>query len=256
MKLFEAMRTLLDEGQQKEAEKILSDYRTLTTDEFLKKHKKFVNYVGERFFIDNRNANISVNIFIFYLTWIKIVEQTDWGGEENPGQIKRFLHSRLKKYGYMNVKLNDNIVKKMLANNQIERGEYIPMLLNCFDKQTLKLGLKTAVFDVGSDEYNIALIPLELFVTMENGIDDGYLRVCDTTIWELFVTGIVGDRIAAMRILMKKLNIPLSEIKTFITSFPIYIEKGMKEEIEKLKAEYEHAGCSAVIKEVENQYDF
>ncbi|MGE6259954.1 hypothetical protein ACQKCU_19090 [Heyndrickxia sporothermodurans] len=117
-------------------EQLLSDYQNLKTHDFNKKQRRFINSTETvEFYIDNQNNHMEVHTLIYYLIMIRYIEITDWSGEKYPGQIKRLLHSRLKQYGYSNIKLNDTAVKRKLQNNQVKRREYIPLLLNCFDNQ-------------------------------------------------------------------------------------------------------------------------
>ncbi|GIN84384.1 hypothetical protein J6TS2_07700 [Heyndrickxia sporothermodurans] len=248
MKLFEAIYPLLNEGHNKEVEQLLSDYQNLETHDFIKKQRKFINSTEtEEFYIDNQNNNLEVHTLIYYLFMIRYIEITDWSGEKYPGQIKRFLHSRLKQYGYSNIKLNDTAVKRKLQNNQVKRGEYIPLLLNCFDNQVRQLGLKIAIFDNGFDEYNIALVPIDMFIKMENEVTD--CEVTDTILWSLHILQISEKRSDAMHLLRKKLDIPLLEIKNFISTLPICVGMGLKRELIKLKLEYEQANCIMLMEE-------
>lgn len=248
MKLFEAIYPLLNEGHKKEVEQLLSDYQKLETHDFIKKQRRFINRTEtEEFYIDNQNNNMEIHTLIYYLFMIRYIETTDWSGEKYPGQIKRFLHSRLKQYGYSNIKLNDKAVKRKLQHNQVKRGEYIPLLLNCYDNQVRQLGLKIAIFDNGFDEYNIALVPMDLFMKLENEVTD--CEVTDTIIWSLHILQISEKRSDAMHLLRKKLGIPLLEVKNFISTLPICVGTGLKRELIELKLEYEQANCIMLLEE-------
>ncbi|MEK4425054.1 DUF6630 family protein [Solibacillus sp. FSL K6-1523] len=246
MKLFEAIYPSLNEGHKKEVEQLLFDYQKLETHEFIKKQRRFINRTEtEEFYIDNNNSNLELHTLIFYLSIIRYVETTDWSGEEYPGQIKRFLHSRLKQYGYSNIKLNDTTIKRKLQHNQVKRGEYIPLLLNCFDNQVRQFGLKIAILEGDFDEYNIALVPMDLFMKMENEVTD--CNVTDTNIWSLHILQIGEKRSNAMHLLRKNLDVPLLEVKNFISTLPICVGIGSKRELIKLKLEYELANCIMLL---------
>ncbi len=254
MTLFEAMFPILDDKQREEGSQILADYKAMDTEAFLMRHKKFAEYPGREFYLDNAGGDLSLDTSLEYLRGIKAVETTDWSGEEYPGQIKKFLHARLKCFGRPDVKLNHSAVKSMLESGLIKRGEYVPLLLNCFDEQIRRsTNLKIAVINDGSDSYHITLIPQELFAAMENGVTDA--RVEDTAIWDLYITQFGESRTAAMSLLRKKLNISLAEIKAAMAKTPIFVGKGMKTPIVELKGEYEKAGCVMLMEKNLNQLD-
>ena len=186
---------------------------------------------------------MTAHLLTMYLAEIKFLVQADWSGEEYPGQIKKFLHLRLKHYGYPDIKLNDKSAKDSLKNNQVNRGEWIPLLMSCFDKQVVPLGLKIVYLSLGDDEYNIALVPQDWFEKVKSQSVDGHFVISDSSVWKIEILEIGNNRTTAMALLKKHFNIPLSEIKAFISVLPIFIGRGSEKETLKLKDEYERAGC-------------
>ena len=257
MKLIEAISPLLNKKQQEELQQIWVDYPTLTNDEFFKKYRKtlFTNWEKEDYnlfredCVKNGELLTKNTLIIMYLTKIKCVKNIDWSGEEQVGEIKRFLHLRLKHYGHSQIVLNDKIPKKKLKSGILKRGEYVPLLMRCFEEQVSAVGLKVVSFDLGCDEYNIALVPKTWFTKMENAVVEGYFEVSDTTIWELSILQIGNNRAAAMSLLKKRFDIPLLEIKDFISNLPIVLGKGSKKEMLKLKMQYEQVGCTMQLME-------
>ena len=257
MKLFEAISPLLNEKQQEELQQIWIDYPTLGIDYFFKKYRKilFNHWEKEDYnlfrkdCIDNGELFTKNTLTIMYLSKIKCVKNVDWSGEEQAGEIKRFLHLRLKHYGYLHMNLNDKIPKKKLKNGELKRGEYVPLLMRCFEEQVAAVGLKVVSLDLGHDEYNIALVPETWFEKMENVEVEGYLEISDTTIWELSILQIGDKRTTIMSLLKKRFDVPLSEIKDFIIDLPIVLGKGSKKEMLKLKIQYEQVGCTMQLME-------
>jgi len=251
MKLIEAINPLLNEKQQKELQQIWVDYPTLNRDDFFKRYKKilFKRWSKEDYyyFRDDCDKNGELasmgHLTIMYLAKIKCVLSVDWSGEEHNGMIKRFLHIRLKHYGHSQMKLNDRKPKMKLKSGDFKRGDYIPLLMSCFEKQVATVGLKIASLDLGADEYNIALVPQEWFEKMENVTVEGNFAISDTTVWQLSILKIGGKKATVMSLLKKRFNVPLSEIKDFISDLPIVLGKGSKQELLKLKIEYEEIGC-------------
>ena len=250
MKLLEALSPFLNESQQIELQQLFFDCQNLNPCDFYKKHKKFVDkhwdkedFIEHYQYHENTLPNLQQILSVQYLTEIKFAMSIDWSGEEYQGQIKKFLHSRLKHYGYSDIKLNDSAIKNKLKNNEVKRGEWIPLLLNCFDKQVAFANLKIANLSLGDDEYNIALVPYDWFVKMNKAVIDGYLEVTDTSIWELKILEIGENKAKAMILLKSRFNVALSEIKDFISVLPIDLGRGSEKQLLKLKHEYEQAGC-------------
>ena len=248
MIIFDMIGSLLTQKQKQEAQEVLTDYRKQNAKDFFRKYKKtFLKLWDEsdfaEFLEDNKDFDLTASLLTMYLAEIKFLVQADWSGEEYPGQIKKFLHQRLKHYGYPDIKLNDKSAKDSLKNKQVKRGEWIPLLMRCFDKQVMPLGLKIVYLSLGDDEYNIALVPQDWFEIAKSQSVEGHFEISDTSVWEIEIAEIGIKRTAAMALLKKHFNVPLSEIKTFISVLPIFIGRGSEKEILRLKDEYERAGC-------------
>jgi ribosomal protein L7/L12 len=248
MTILEIIRPLLDAEQQKEVEQLLSDYHNLDADKFIKRHENIIfKYFDEEDFIEDsqdENYDVTPLLAVMYLAETKYVLPVDWSGEKEPDQIKNFLYMRLRQHGYFDVELSDDIPKGKLKNNKIERGEWIPLLLNCFDKQIEPLGLKVAQISVGDDEYNIALVSEDWFMQMKNETAEGYyFEVTDTNLWELSIIDIGENKNAVIALLRKRFDISLSDVKKFITDLPILLGKDSEKQLLKLKHEYEQVGC-------------
>ena len=282
MELLEAIKPLLRGNQEKEIQQLLYDYHNLTAYDFFKSHKKSIGrYWDEDDFIESQNESYDLSswLIVMYLVEAKYVLSVDWSGEEYPGQIKRFLHARLKHYGHTDIKLNDKIAKKKLDNNEVRRGEWIPLLLHCFDSQVMPLGLKIAILSLGDDEYNIFLVPNDWFEQMENLKISEYGKIIDAKDWhvdfdeivnniksrstatdtsfspektkgewELSIVSISENKSAVMILLRKKFNIALSEIKNFISTVPVFLGRGSEKQLLELKNEFEQIGCVMLLK--------
>lgn len=98
--------------------------------------------------------------FLDFLIQQELVISIDWSGEDNPGDIFRFLKNRLDCF---NVSLNiddDAIQSKLLLGVEKEsiiRGEAVPFLIKHYQKAVSKLGF--VIFDIytGQDMYYIGI---------------------------------------------------------------------------------------------------
>jgi len=67
--------------------------------------------------------------------------------------------------------------------------------------------------------------------------------------WELHILHIGNMKTEVMKLLRKDCNIPLPEIKSYISKLPILAGKGSELEISRLASSYENIGCTVSIKQ-------
>jgi hypothetical protein len=179
MELLEAIRPLLNKREQQEAGHLLTDYRNLNISEFFEKYESMLSEYWDdgQFFEDSQVGDLSNELLMMYLVDVEVVLPVDWSGEEDPGQIKKHLRSRLKHCGQPDVKLSAREANHKLEHGEVRRGEWVPLLMHCFDRQVAQVGLRVVSFDLGADEYNIALVP-DTWLTQMQGVQfKGYFRI-------------------------------------------------------------------------------
>jgi len=211
---------------EKDIEDIFLDYNSTDSSSFFIKHKKWLskNWELEDWCFNDKEARLSdSSLAIEYMVARGFFVAVDWSGEEYPGQIKKFLHQRVKAMGITDLKLNDNELRKSVNEWKIQRGDHIPLLLQLFEKQLSDFGVHIVIADEGVDEYRITLVE-NSSITLFDG------EICENisfelpTLYKLLINEIdSGKRANMMLYLKKKLNLETKQARLIVDELPIEI---------------------------------
>jgi hypothetical protein len=217
------------------------DYKSMDKQLFYKKYKNIISLYEKDDFIEYDIDEY--DLFILFGLYKKVIFTIDWSGEEYSGQVKKSINVMLKNYGIENMKWRKNISKDII-NQNVKRGEYLPLLFKEYNKDLEKINCVLAFFDRGDDAYYFFILPLKEYEKIKE-----HDKVSDTKLYELYL---LSNKINTKILIYvkNKFDLKLNEVKDFMKADKILIVAGDKGTIEKKKIEIEEMGGETIIKEI------
>ena len=232
---------------EKEVQKVVEDYDINRNELFYKLHKK---WLSKQYDVDdwclNQEAKLMTHqeLMIDYMIGCSYFCTIDWSGEEYPGEIKKYLNSRIKVMSVTDIKLDDKNLRKRVNDCEVKRGEHIPLLLQLFESQLSKHNLHIVIINLDvNDEYIITVIDnknLKLF----DGVSSDNITFELPTLYKLYLDKVDSEkRIMMMHYLKTKLDVDIREVKVLIDTLPTEICCGTKSVIENIQKLLENNGA-------------
>jgi hypothetical protein len=232
-------------------DKFSSEYMTFIHDfntvERLSFYKKYKNIIEEEFSEDDIIEPDFERKYLFSAFAIKnkLVFKIDWSGEEYNGQVKKCINRLLKNYGIENFKWKNKNIFKEIMQQDIKRGEYLPLLFKKLNDELETIDYKIGFIDMCSDEHYYFIISISDYEKISINRDIIY----DTKLYEMYLIP-TNDMSVKLKINIKnKFNLKLDEIKEFMNQNKILMGTGDEIEMKIEKNKIEELGGKIIIEE-------
>lgn len=230
--------------------KILADFQQQPPDLFVKKHRRLLKKWGEYDLDEEQEFTLGALLLSFGRKH-RYIASVDWSGEDERGQVQQGLNKILKKRGARPFDWDQEAFEARVNMQSLRRGEYIPLLLAAMSEQLREQGLAIALLEEGSDQIDFTVLPIDTLEELQHqSTPDDDLSICDTKIYQLFLTGLGSSPMKLMYSLKNTFSVSLQEIKTFCQDLPLVIGQGDILWAQAMKKQYEELGGTLFIEEM------
>lgn len=145
-----------------EFQMILSDFHTLDSEDFGKKHPCFELLCGD--LEDDMDEDVSDEddfspvLLLLYAEEKQLMARVDWAGEDEPGGVAAFVERMLQKRKISGFSWDNDTFNASLDLENLKRGEYVPLLLKAIDERLQECDCRLIVFFIGDDSYPFAVL--------------------------------------------------------------------------------------------------
>ncbi len=158
---------LTDEGRRT-ADTTCGDRKTLEPEKWAQRYRQLVEDLSD----DPSDSEIVVAIGERGGTigWV------DWSGEDDEHQVQDMVVEACEKLGLPDPGIPDDITDHVLQRlgTTIQRGDYIPALLEAIDTQLAAAGLRLVLIDLDTDTYHFVPVTAEAFASLVGRQGGGY----------------------------------------------------------------------------------
>ena len=139
----------------------MNDFQKLEPKDFGEKYPCFELICDDLSKMDDEERaeeDFSPVLLLLYAENKNLMARVDWAGEDEPGDVAVFVSRMLEAHGIQGFSWDTEEFNASLDLKNMQRGEYVPLLLKAIDQRLQELDCRLAVFFIGDDSYPFAVL--------------------------------------------------------------------------------------------------